>query len=208
MEVLSAVQMITDYPVIQKNNAYSQSIETYFRPYDTLPTVYLTDQLKSHFTQDAPVLFMLHLSQPERLSQKLPNSEYLIYRAGGEQNLANYRTALHEFVRKSNFRDFWNQNRTIYNQILEKTVAAGQDIDWIKALEDYYNETQNSYNIIISPSFSGGYGPRIKAANGKWDIYACISSTSIENNIPYLNKEGLMYYLWHEFRHSYVNPEF
>lgn len=65
MGVLSAVQMITDYPMIQKNNAYSQSIETYFRPYDTLPTVYLTDQLKSHFTQDAPVLFMLHLSQPE-----------------------------------------------------------------------------------------------------------------------------------------------
>lgn len=56
MEVLSAVQMIADYPVIRKNNAYSQSIDTYFRPYDTLPAVHLTDRLKSHFTQDAPVL--------------------------------------------------------------------------------------------------------------------------------------------------------
>lgn len=208
MEVLSAVQMIAEYPVIRKNNAYSQSIDTYFRPYDALPAVHLTDQLKSHFSHDAPVLFMLHLSQPKKLSQKLPNSEYLIYRAGGEQNLANYRTALHEFVRKSNFKDFWNQNRNIYNQILEKTIATCQDIDWVKALEDYYNETQNSYNIIISPSFAGGYGPRIKAANGKWDIYACIGSTSIENSIPYLDRDGLMYYLWHEFSHSYVNPEF
>ncbi len=207
MEVLSAVQMISDYPVIQKNNAYSQNIDTYFRPYDTLAAVHITDQLKNHFTYDAPVLFMLYLSQPKKLSLKLPYSQYLIYRAGGEQNLENYRIALHEFACKSNFKNFWNQNRNTYNQILEKTVAACQDIDWVKALEEYYNETQNSYNIIISPSFAGGYGPRIKAANGKYDIYACISSSSIENDIPYLDKDGLMYYLWHEFSHSYVNPE-
>lgn len=208
MEVLSAVQMISDYPVIQKNNSYSQSIDTYFRPYDTLAAVQLTDQLKSHFTHDAPVVFMLNLSQPENLNQKLPYPQYLIYRAKGEQNLENYRIALQEFVQKSNFKDFWNQNRNTYNQILEKTVAACQDIDWIKALEDYYNETQNSYNIIISPSFAGGYGPRIKARNGKWDIYACLSTTCNDNHVPYLDKNGLMYYLWHEFSHSYVNPEF
>lgn len=209
MEALSVIQTLSKYPVIRRTSSYSQKIETYFKAYDTLNAVRLTDQLKNHFTHDAPVTFMLYLSQPEDLKQQIPYSQYLIRRAGGKQNIEDYRVAIKEFIQKSRFKDFWNQNQSIYEQILEKTVSACQDIDWVKALEEYYNEAHNSYNIIISPSFAGGYGPRIKAPNGKWDIYACLSSTDVsDNGIPYLNKEGLMYFLWHEFSHSYVNPEF
>lgn len=208
MEALSAVQVISDYPVIQRNSFYSEKIKNYFQDYDTLYAVKLTNESRRFFNYDAPVTFMLYLTQPEKLKQCLPYSPYLINRAIGEENLENYRIALKEFIQKSRFKDFWKQNQDLYGKILDKTVAASGDMDWIKALEEYYNFSQHSYSIIISPCFQGGYGPQIKAKNGEWDIYSCVSTNVSDNQIPYLDREGLLFYLWHEFSHSYVNPEF
>jgi hypothetical protein len=68
-------------------------------------------------------------------------------------------------------------------------------IDMIEVLEGYFNETNESYNIIILPSAIGGYGPKITDTDGKNMIYACLSTTNMIDNIPYLDGKNILFYV-------------
>jgi hypothetical protein len=65
VELLSAIQGISNYPKIQRNNSYYNAVKTHFAPYTKMQAVSLTDDLaKMGFLHDAPIEFMLYLSQP------------------------------------------------------------------------------------------------------------------------------------------------
>ena len=207
MELLTAAQIISNAFYIDRNKSYSQEVITYFKPFSSEEVVAQTDSLEQnhYFGADTPTEFMLYLSQVPELEQQMAFSTRLLERSGGAENLERYRNALKQFAEVSNFEDFWNSRIPLYNQILDLTVAEMGGIDLVKVLEEYYNETQNSYNIILSPSFSGGYGPRIPAINGKFDIYACLTTWYEKEGVPYMAMEDLQNYIWHEWGHSFVN---
>jgi len=161
---------------------------------------------KYGFSFDAPVTFMLHLSPLPELKLQLEFCDYLRRRSGWSDNLEQYQQSIKQFAETSNFKAFWNSKVPFYNQILDSTIANMSEIDLIKAMEDYFNETQESYNIIVAPAFRGGFGPRLPGNDGKYNIYACLSPNLMRNNIPFLSLNYLRYYVWHEFGHSFVNP--
>ena len=209
MELLSTVQLLSNYKMINRYSPYSMEIQAYFKSYSSQRAVVLTDELLKNddFSFDAPVAFMLYLSQVPELKQQIQFSDYLLKRAGNKENLDNYRTSLEQFAKESNFEKFWANKNEFYNKVVDLTISDLADKDLIKVIEDYFNESQNSYSIIISPSFRGGYGPRLPAPNNKYDIYSCNTTTDIKDGVPYLSKENLIYYVWHEFGHSFVNPQ-
>jgi len=209
MELLSTIQILSSYQNIVKTSDYSKDILNYFGSFSSNLAVMMTDELlsKQGFSFDAPVAFMLHLNQVPELKRQIPYSDYLLKRGGGKENLDNYCSAIQQFAIETNFDKFWKEKEEFYKKIVDLTISELGSVDLVKALEDYFNETQNSYNIIISPSFRGGYGPSLPSSNGRLDIYSCISTTSTKAGVPYLSKESLTYYVWHEFGHSFVNPE-
>ena len=208
MELLSTIQLLAKYQFINRKIDYSNEISSHFADFSKYEAVTLTDELLNNhgFAYDAPVNLMLYLSQIPELKQQSNYSDYLIKRAGGKKNLENYRVAISDFSKEANFKEFWDSQKEFYQQIIDLTVQEVGNQDLVKVIEDYFNETQNSYNIILSPSFHGGYGPRMPAENGKYDIYSCMTTTNEKNGIPYVNLEYLKYYVWHEFGHSFVNP--
>ncbi len=209
MELLSSIQVLSKkYRMIERGSDYANEMNIYFASLGNENAVKMTNELyeRHGFCYDAPVNFMLHLSQVPELKQQIKNSDYLIGRAGGKKNLEKYRIAIQEFAIISNFKTFWDNSKEFYQGIIDLTVSELDGQDLVKVIEDYFNETQNSYNITLSPLFAGGYGPRIPAENGKYDIYSCMETTNEENGIPYVKLEYLMFYIWHEFGHSFVNP--
>jgi hypothetical protein len=209
MELLSAIQILSEYQNIVRTSEYSKSILDYFGSFSSSKAILMTNRLLQNqkFSYDAPVALMLHFSQVPELKQSTTYSTYLLERGGGKENLDYYISEIQNFVLESDFTKFWKSKEEFYRKIIDLTFSELGNLDLVKTLEDYFNETQNSYNIIISPSFRGGYGPSIPGTNGKLDIYSCISPTSIKDGIPYLSKDGLSYYVLHEFGHSFVNPE-
>lgn len=209
MELLSAVQTLSNYKVLNRQLPYNKEIQTYFASSASHKAVTNTNDLLNSqgFSFDAPVAFMLHLSQPLELKQVVPYSVNVLKRVQNKEDLENYRASIAEFAYESKFAEFWKSKTEFYNKVIEATFNELAGNDLTKALEQYFNETQNSYEIIISPSFRGGYGPKIPSAKGKYDIYSCISTTDIKGGIPYVSKGNLNYYVWHEFGHSFVNPE-
>lgn len=209
MELLTVIQFLADYPHINKTGSYSESIKSFFKSDTSYEAVKLTGYLleKYGFAYDAPVSLMLNLSAVPELKQKAELSDYLLYRTGGDKEiLEEYGRAIKDFAERSDFERFWDSNKDIYSKCVELTVSELDGYDLVKDIEDYFNETQNSYNIIIAPLFRGGYGPRILAANGKYDIFSCNHATNEKDGIPYLSRLNLSYYVWHEFSHSFVNP--
>jgi hypothetical protein len=208
MELLSAVQVISDYPAINRKVSYSNELMKFFGKNKTLEAPILTNQLykDQDFAQDAPVNLILCLSQVPELKITHPFTDRLIERAGGQKNLKKYCSALHDFALKSNFVDFWNNKTSYYQKIVEYTADDLGDFDPVGKLESYYNESKNSYTVTLSPSLAGGYGIRIPSPDDGLDIYACLDAGEMKDNIPYYSKLGLSYFLWHEFSHSYANP--
>ncbi len=208
LELLGAIQLLSSSQrMVDRALFYSKEIIRYFKPFLSHQAVKWTDQ-NPDFNSDAPVSFMLHLSQPGELEQMAELSGYVKEQGEGDGNLEQYRKAIKEFAEASNFEAFWNSQIPYYNQILDETIANMGETDFVKTLEDYFNDTQDSYNIIIIPSTmqGGGYGPKITDSNGKEHIYACISPTKSKDGIPYIDEEFLSYIVWHEFGHSFVNP--
>lgn len=208
MELLTATQLVSNATMVDRTKACSQEAIAYFKPFSSEEAVTLSSYLEENYTfgADAPPEFMLHLSQVPELEQQIPFTERLLERGGSAENLEQYRVALKRFAEVSNFEDFWNSRIPLYNQILDLTIAEMGEIDLVKVLENYYNETQASYNLILSPAFAGGYGPRIPNENSKLDIYACITTWFEKEGIPYMDRESLQNYIWHEWGHSFVNP--
>ena len=209
LELLCAIQGMSDYQYIQRDNSYFNAVKSYFASFTDLQAIPITNKLAGiGFSYDAPVAFMLYLTCSGECKPRLPYADYLIKRAQGEQYLNEYQQAIHEFAVKTNFNQFWKQHKSFYNQIIELSAFELSEMDWIFALEKYFNSSHNSYNIIISPLLRGGYGLSIPAENGKKDLYACLSLDWKRNDrIPFLNRSDFLFYLWHEFGHSFVNPE-
>ena len=209
IELLASIHSLSsNRDLVNRDLSYSKDIINYFKAFSSHESVKLTESLRQEygFSYDAPVGFMAYLSQPAELEQQIPYSDYLLGRSGKGDNLEKYRKSIKHFSEISNFEAFWNSKISFYNQILDMTIANMEGKDLVKVLENYYNETQESYNIIITPAFMGGKGATISGIDGKDNIYAFVSTTNMKDNIPYLDLNSLYYYVWHEFGHSYVNP--
>jgi hypothetical protein len=209
IELLAAIHSLSvNQDLSNRNSPYSKEIISFFEAFSSQEAVKLTESLqqKYGFSYDAPVAFMLHLSQPVELEEKNKFSDYILKRSGEGENLEQYRKSIKQFAEISNFETFWNSKIPFYNQILDKTLANMGEIDLVKAMEDYFNETQENYNVIITPAFYGGKGAFVSGLNGKETFYATLETTDMQENIPYTSGNNILFYVWHEYGHFFVNP--
>ena len=200
MELLSTVQLLSNYPFIKRDLPYSEDIVNYFKSFASHEAVIMTNKLfqEQGFSYDGPPKFILHLSQLPELEQQIQFPDYLKERIGGGDNLEQYRKSIQQFAEISNFETFWNNKIPYYNQILDLAIVGMDGVDLVKILEDYFNETKDGHNIIISPSISaGGYAATVTDVDDKDITYACIAS---------FNSMSVILLSLHEFSHPFVNP--
>ena len=208
IELINIVQTLSTYPFIDRESSHSKKAQAYFKEAATLDAVTFTDELhKKGFGFDVPLLFMLHLSAVPELKKVFVYPDRLVEKARGEHNLERYRVALAEFARQSDFYTFWEQNQEFYKKTVRKTASYLETIDYVKALEEYYNETQGGYHLVLNPvSENFNYGPKMPSSSGEFEIYGIVALDESEDGIPYLNNADMENLLWHEFSHSFVNP--
>jgi len=208
VEILTTVQLLSNYPMIDRTSPYSREIMNYFETFASHEAVSMTDILfeKHGFSFDAPLGFMSYLSHLPELEQKIAFTHELRLRSGGGDNLEQYRKAIKQFSEISNFESFWNKRIPLYNQIIDLTIADITEMDLVKILEGYFNETNESYNIVIVPSLKGGYGHTITDADGKKLLYSFCLTSDMKDDIPYLHGNNFFDLVWHEFGHGFVNP--
>lgn len=128
IELLSNAEMlITPYDISYKRDALE-----YFSDFKSAPAVRLFSELlrDEGFDYDAPVTTVLYLSVPPELIQKIPFTDYLKNRAGGEEKLIDFVNALRDFAHESKFMSFFEAHKAYFSQLVEK-VNKTIDNDWI-----------------------------------------------------------------------------
>ena len=215
MELLAAVQLLSGYGekypglITRYDFPYKSDMAAYFAPYKDHRAVKLFAKMSDGFSYDAPPAAMLFLTDPPDLKNRLPFSDYIKGRAGGEKQLNEFVQALRDFARESNFLAFYDAHKGTYQAIVE---ATGKEMegssDWVSALEQYYGQTQAGYNIITCPMFHpGGFGPRLERSDGKFEIYDICGPTGVKDGYPVFGaSENIKHLAWHEFGHSFANP--
>ena len=192
MELLAAVQLLSGYGekypglITRFDFAYKDDMAKHFAPYKNHQAVKLFAKMSDGFSYDAPPAAMLFLTDPPGLKVRLPFSDYIKSRAGGEKQLTAFVQALRDFARESNFQAFYDAHRGTYQAIEE---AMGKEVDsaWMATLEQYYGKRQASYTIIPSPIFEqGGYGPRVELQNGKFEVYDICGPVGVKFGLPFL----------------------
>jgi hypothetical protein len=213
IELLTSVQLQSGYQrLTQLDFNYKNDMKDFFNDYKNHKSVKVFKKLsKVNFSYDAPPTSMLYLTNPPRLEQAIDYGDSLIDRAGSKKNLLSFNQNLRDFSFDSNFADFYEKNVPFYESLVDKVYNNIKDLKLTEALDDYYGMEVNSYNLILAPMLhSGGYGPRVPAKNGLYDVYGIIGPTStLEQNgqiVPEFSNETINYLVWHEFSHSFVNP--
>ena len=209
MELLGAVQLIAGYPLCTRDTPYSERAQNYFSAFAQSEAAKCTKMLleKHGFSYDAPPGLMLYCSFPPELSRQQPYSDYLGKRAGGEENLRHYRTALQRFAEESRFAGFWTENEAFYRQAIAWCKRQTGGVDVVRLLESYFNMEQESYDIILCPLFGhNNYGPRIAGSEGRSKLYALVNVPQDKRGELPANWGNPMGLVLHEFSHSFVNP--
>jgi hypothetical protein len=213
IELLAVVQFLSGYDeryrlITRFDFPYKQDVREYFSTYRNHPAVQLFDRLSAEgFSFDAPPTVMLYLSKPPEFAIEKPFTEYLNKRAGGAERLKKFIELLRDFAGKTEFVAFFKAHNGTFQRMVANAQSKMGGINYAQTLQDYYGMSQNSYNIILAPLFTGGYGPRIERSGGKYDVYSILGPMNMKDGQPaFGSEESFRHIAWHEFSHSFVNP--
>jgi len=211
IEMLTVIQYLAESKMVSLDEiTYLDNVSKYFAEYKNHKVVNLYKDLeKLGFAYDAPPHTMLFLDADFKIVKKI-NKE-IIQRVSFNKKLLNeFILQLQDFNTTTNFDKFFNDNSAILYKSIEILVDSSfKNFDEINTLEKFYGYKQNSYNIVLSAlELHGGYGVKMLANNGNYDIYNIMGTWGHPvNKIPFFGEEKkIKYVVWHEFGHSFVNP--
>lgn len=204
-ELISIIQYLGGYFRLNKFELdYKESVDEYFNAFREHEAVEFVQKLtKQGFSYDAPAAAILYFSDEYELDKEL--SKYLIKRIGGEANAKEFARLIKAFVNDTKFNKFLISQNEFYEQIVNDFSKGLSNFNEIETIENFFGKKQNSYNIILSVLNSGNYGPSITDGD-KTDIYNIMSAKGIKEGRPTFGKiDDILYLVWHEFGHSFVN---
>jgi hypothetical protein len=209
IELLTTVQQQASYKLLTPfDSAYLRESKEAFKAFQNHQGVKTSRELSNDgFRYDGPPHAMLHRLMPDQLSSEQPFTEELIDRAGGKAKLERFMNDLSAFSTQANFAEFFNNHRPFYQNQVNEVVKIIEKESYTKTINDFFNMDHGNYHLILSlTNEEGGYGPSMKNAEGKMDVYGIIGPGDVIDDVPVYKERFLEYVILHEFSHSYVNP--
>jgi hypothetical protein len=199
LELVAAIQSVSGGPYLApKDSPYKRRMEIWFSPWSDHPAV---TTLKAVWGNNVsgPASAMVCVSDPPELAFLIPVRDCPSQPPGGPAQLQAWMDAVRDFARESGFSDFFAGQRLQYRGA-EAWVRSHDLADNIALIEEYFNQPQHSYTIVISPLTRASYGPYVPTFNGSNDLYAIIRGPA---SAP---SKWLPHLIRHEFGHSFTNP--
>jgi hypothetical protein len=195
-----------------KGNKYFQDLKEFFAEYKYHDAVKIAEELtRKGFAYEAPVYFIVNLGPLPNLEYDGRYSDNLVkkaHRAGGEKILEEFRIALIDLAKKSNFRSFYEAHREDYKKYIEevsKDFTPKKIIDWER---EFFGWGGSEYHTVLAPALfpTGGYGAWVEKSNGDVHIYQIIRESGVSSERVYFNPTRLNRLSLHEWGHSFINP--
>jgi hypothetical protein len=212
IELMAVTQILADYGwtglLSRQDTPYRRDVDAWFAPYKNHPAVKRFAELaKAGYTFDGPAGTMVCLTAPPELKLEGSPEQCGAPRAGGAESLARWLEQLRALAAESDFMTFFRAHAGFYAMLAE---ATGKNLprDYAADLENYYGTKQGSYTIVLAPLLVGNFGPRLERPGGTFDIFGILGGGGGSGSMPQFGSvESLRGLVWHEFGHSFLNPE-
>ena len=212
IELMAVTEVLADYGwtglLSKQDTAYRRDVDAWFAPFKQHAAVKRFAELaKAGYSFDGPAGTMICLSAPPELKLEGRPEDCGAERAGGAASLEAWLEQLRDLARVSDFGSFFRAHAGLYS-LMEEATRKQLVRDYAADLEAYHGIRQASYTIIPAPLLVGNYGPRRSRPDGRFDIYGILGASGISDGVPQFGSvENLRALVWHEFGHSFVNPE-
>nr|WP_320119881.1 DUF4932 domain-containing protein [uncultured Marinifilum sp.] len=209
IELLSIVFRLADSPEYKNNTIkqYTDSIDNYFKTYKNHKVIKMASQLrdKNEVSFDAVPSLAIHI--------KIVNDSIKFNPRLTKNNLDDRWTKkeedfillLDDFYRKSNFKNFFNQNQEFYEIAINRFSKISNSINLLWFERFFACAPKGKYNVVLSFTNWGNYGPKITNKSGIEDIYSILSASSADSLGYPIYKTNKKQTLVHEFCHSFCN---
>jgi len=207
--VLSLTSWADEFGPHSGGNEYFSSLSGLFSGQAAHPVVQKTEDLIDQgFRHDAFPNFAVRLKGDDGLTVRHSYDRALVSRAGGVEELEEFRGAVADIAEEIEFFSFFSGNRQQYEMLVE-TVAddmpARQLVLW---LEEFYGWRGDQYVTVLAPAMfpSGGYGGTVVTAEGEIMMLNVIRARDERGPVQFPTGERLAALALHEWGHSYVDP--
>jgi len=186
----------------------TQAARRWFAPYADHPSVATARRLfyvedGGGFACDAMSSFILRRTEPPELVARYPHSKSALGRADGDARvLDDLIDQLRDFFHFSSFESFWQEHSQAYRAI-GKQIASFVDAGWagedvVATMESYFGEERTAYILMPTPMERPGGGTMDPMGDNGECIVANFDCT--------VDQEWILYLLYHEVGHGFVNP--
>lgn len=208
-ELLSIIFRLAEAREYVNNNIqiYTNEIDTYFQPFKNHKVVKYAKKLRklNGVSYDAVMSMAIHIEIKDGIIKFKDNiaDNSLDKRWGTKGN--KFVKYLNDFYQASDFHSFFINNKTFYDKTKDNFAAYVNKIDF-NWFEKYYGEPmKGNFNLILSISNYGNYGPDVTFKNGNKNIYAIMSPWKADSlGFPIFHK-SIVEIIIHEFSHSFCN---
>ena len=128
------------------------------------------------------------------------------------ENIATYLKAVNDFYEKSNYEEFWLKKRKFYKYLRFSICDkfSKEKVRIVPIMEDFYGMKYDMYFIIPAPQLTGMGLHVEKDINGKKCAYYIKGPSGINKSQKgedyFVNSKNLIYFAFHEFGHSFLEP--
>ena len=157
----------------------------------------------SSFACDAVTSFILQRTDPPDLARRGSHPASALKFAGGEsRNLDDLVDQLRDLYYASDFAGFWQAHADAYRQASVQVAEsvgkgwAGEDV--VATMEGYFGQGKVVYILVPSPMERPGGGSMVMLGDRQDCIVPCFDCT--------VSADWILYLLYHEAGHSFVNP--
>jgi hypothetical protein len=185
----------------------AQAARRWFAPYADHPAVDTVRRLfyvqDAGFACDALTSLALRRSAPPELAARYPHSKSALARADGDaQVLDRLVDELRDFYHLSRFGSFWQAHAQSYQSSARRTEGdvragwAGEDV--VATMESYFGEERQAYVLVPTPMERSGGGTMDPMGENQDYLVAAFDCS--------VDKDWVLYLLYHEVGHGFVNP--
>jgi hypothetical protein len=191
-----------DFPV------YIDKVNEYFTNYKDHKVVSFSQKMrkKHEVAYDAVMNMAVHLKIENGKISLIENIvQEKIDDRWQKDSIPKFLELLNDFYKETNFHDFFEQQKEI-REITEQNfqyLINKIDFKWFESF--FGEEPDENFNLIISLSNSGHYGPSVEFTNRKRDVFSIISVDETDNLGMPIFDDWTIETIIHEFCHSFCN---
>lgn len=188
-------------------SSYSKDIDEYFASFKNHDVVNFAKKVRAKrgVSYDAVMSMAINIEITDSI-RFLPNTSIdNLDSRWGVKNAKTFIVYLNQFYRESNFHQFYQNHSKVYSAATENFNYILKDLN-TKWFEYFYGvETHGAFNIIVSLTNSGNYGPEINYSDGRKNLYAIMGVSKADSLGNPIFSKSIFGVIVHEFNHSFCN---